>query len=173
MITRSVKSRHRSTSKALKTQKMSRQNPHAEPEDDRVRSVLDRQRPMSQQGPHTTRQAGRALKTNTLKTKDDTPSPAEAERLSQWNGVLPRHFSKVTQSYCQYWFHTSGEHPWTLRAWGKHVVTPGTCRVYVVNPVFWTPTPLCSFRSKHHVTLILIHKGHMFFRRVHSDSGKS
>lgn len=55
---------------------------------------------------------------------------------------------------------------------GKHA-TPGTCRVYGVNPVFWTLTPLCSFRSKHHVTLILIHKGHMFFRRVHSDLGKS
>lgn len=60
MITQSGKSRHRGTSKALKTQTENGQTEsHAEPEDDRVRSVLDRQRPMNQPGPHTTRQAGR------------------------------------------------------------------------------------------------------------------
>ena len=65
--------------------------------------------------------------------------------------------------------------------WGSPVDTegmeeqsmPGTCHVYLVSPVFWTLTPLCFFHSKHHVTLILIHKGYMFFQRVHSDLGKS
>lgn len=142
---------------------MSRQIPHAEPEDVSCK-ISPRQTEVHEPArtPHNPTSWLGHLKQK-LKTKDDIPSPAEAKRLTQWNGVLPRQFSKVTQSYCQHWFHTSGDDLWTLRAWGKQSM-PGTCHVYLVIPVFWTPTPLCSFHSKHHVTLTLTHKGHMFFK---------
>lgn len=104
----------------------------------RVRSALDKG-PWASKDPTQPDKLVGPLKQKTLQTIDDIPSPAEAKRLTQWNGVLSRHFSKVTQSYCQHWFHTSGDHLWTLRAWGNNLCQEP------VSPVFWTPTPLCFF----------------------------
>lgn len=150
-----------------------------------VRSVIDRLRPLKQKDPTQHGKPVSHFKIKTLKTKD-TPSPTEAKRLTRWDEALPRHFRKDdptclghTKLPSTLWFHKSGDHLWTLRerncSYPRNLPCLGrsSSNSKLASEASFGDSRLCSFPCNHHATLILIHKGHMLFLRVHSDLGRS